>query len=217
METTPLTFDSLNDLSREIRSDLFAGKYSPGDWLKQTDVEQRYGANRFEVRMALNELAVRGLLEHIQNRGYRIASHSSIQRDQLYEVRTIMELAACRLIVVRATQEQIDSFGVLVAQFDTAVEVGSREELRVINFRLHEAFYAMAGNTLLAEEIRQNRERGIPGRTGTWDTVASLRASNADHIAMLDTLRKRDAEGLCAVVYRHLNQWRAFSTSATTE
>jgi len=213
MENTPLTFDSLNDLSREIRSDLFAGKYFPGDWLKQSDVEQRYGANRFEVRMALNELAVRGLLEHMPNRGYRIASQSSIQRDQLYEVRTIMELAASRLIVVRATSDQIEAFATHVNDFDAAVEHKSREALRVINFRLHEAFYAMAGNPLLAEEIRQNRERGIPGRTGTWDTVAALRASNADHLAMLEALRKRDAEALCAVVYRHLNQWRAFSTS----
>ena len=56
--------------------------------------------------------------------------------------------------------------------------------------------YAMCGNDLLSAQIRELRARGIPGRSGTWDTLAGVKASNEDHLSMLETLRRRDAEGL---------------------
>ncbi|MFX7090787.1 GntR family transcriptional regulator, partial [Acinetobacter baumannii] len=49
------------------------GAYRPGEWLRQIDLEERFGAKRFDVRSALSELAVRGTVEHIVNRGYRVA------------------------------------------------------------------------------------------------------------------------------------------------
>ena len=39
--------------SEALTSDLLAGKYSPGEWLKQADLESTYNVNRFEVRIAL--------------------------------------------------------------------------------------------------------------------------------------------------------------------
>ena len=47
---------------------------------------------------------MRGLLEHLPNRGYKVRTHSQEEREQLYEVRTLLEVAACRLVVLRATE-----------------------------------------------------------------------------------------------------------------
>lgn len=197
--------------SEALMADLLAGKYSPGEWLKQADLEASYNVNRFEVRIALAELSVRGLLEHLPNRGYRVCNHSDEEREQLYEVRTLMEVAASRLVVQRATQEQIDEFERLVKLFDTAIEAGSQDHMRELNYQLHNHFYSMGGNALLASQINDMRQRGIPGRRGLWDTMKSIKSSNADHFEMLDMLKRRDTEGLAAVVYRHLNRWRKYA------
>jgi len=191
-----------------LRADLLSGKYSAGEWLKQADLESAYGANRFEVRIALAELNVQGLLEHFPNRGYRVCQHTEAEREQLYEVRTLLEVAACRLVVQRATDEQIAEFERLVKLFDEAIENERLARLQELNFRLHSHLYGMSGNPMLENQIRNLRERGIPGMKGMWDAQKSIRESSADHFEMLETLKRRDADGLAAIVYRHLNSWR---------
>lgn len=197
--------------SEALTADLLAGKYSPGEWLKQADLEATYNVNRFEVRIALAELSVRGLLEHLPNRGYRVCNHSQEDREQLYEVRTLLEVAASRLVVQRATDAQIAEFERLVKAFDEATESAGQDRMRELNYELHNQLYSMSGNELLAAQINDLRQRGIPGRRGLWDAVKSVKASNADHFEMLEMLKRRDADGLAAVVYRHLNRWRKYT------
>lgn len=197
--------------SAALTADLLAGKYSPGEWLKQADLEAAYNVNRFEVRIALAELSVRGLLEHLPNRGYRVCNHTKEEREHLYEVRTLLEVAASRLVVQRATDAQITEFERLVNAFEAATEASGQDRMRELNYQLHNHLYSMTGNALLAGQISDLRERGIPGRRGLWDTAKSVKASSADHFEMLDMLKRRDADGLAAVVYRHLNRWRKYS------
>lgn len=194
-----------------LRADLLAGNYRPGEWLKQVDLESTYNVNRFEVRIALSELAARRLLDHSPNRGYRVANPTGREREELYEVRTIVEIAAAKTAALRATPVDVEQFEELVTEFDRNVQAGNLAGLPALNGRLHDAFYAMCGNSLLSTQIKELRERGIPGRSGTWDAMAGLHASNSDHLAMLELLRRRDAEGLAHIVYRHLNRWREFS------
>lgn len=208
--TNPISPEKEETFVDALRADLLAGKYSPGEWLKQADLETGYGANRFEVRFALAELHLRGLLEHFPNRGYRVCNYTEREREELYEVRTLLEVAACRLVVQRAKDEQIAEFERLVKEFAQGIENETLDHLRKLNLRLHDQFYTMAGNELLASQIRGLRERGVPGRKGTWDTPKALKVSSEDHFEMLEMLRRRDTEGLGAVVYRHLNRWRRF-------
>jgi DNA-binding GntR family transcriptional regulator len=203
--------DAERSFSERLREDLLAGQYRPGEWLKQVDLESHYGVNRFEVRIALSELAARHLLDHFPNRGYRVANPTGRQREELYEVRTLLETSAARTAAVRATPADVEQFERLVRRFDQQVRAGNLAGLIQLNGELHDSFYGMCGNTLLSAQIKELRERGIPGRSGTWDALAGVHASNEDHLAMLDMLRRRDAEGLAYVVYRHLNRWREFS------
>jgi DNA-binding GntR family transcriptional regulator len=201
--------------SDALTADLLAGKYSPGEWLKQADLEATYKVNRFEVRIALAELSVRGLLEHLPNRGYRVCKHTAEDWELLLELRSLLEVAASRLVVQRATDEQIADFERLVRAFDEAIATGGPDTMRDVNYKLHSVFYAMSGNPMLAEQIRDLRERGMPGRRGLWEAMKSVKNSNDDHFEMLEALKRRDADGLAAAVYRHLNRWRKSSRPAT--
>ena len=49
---TTLNTEQPESFSAALTADLLAGKYSPGEWLKQSDLEANYNANRFEVRIA---------------------------------------------------------------------------------------------------------------------------------------------------------------------
>lgn len=205
---TQISPEKSDGFVNQLRAELLAGKYSPGEWLKQADLETDYGANRFEVRFGLAELHLHGLLDHFPNRGYRVCNHTEEERGHLYETRTLLEVAAGRLVVQRATEAQLAEFERLVKAFDQAIEHEGRDRLREINASLHDCFYAMAGNPLLAAEIKNLRERGLLARWNLWDAPKALRESSADHFEMLEMLQRRDVDGLTAVVYRHVNRWR---------
>lgn len=197
--------------SAQLKADLLAGKFRPGEWLKQADLESMYGANRFEVRIALTELAARNLIDHFPNRGYRVGNPTDREREELYEVRTILETQAARLLVARVTVDDVDALTGLIQEFEAIIESGGLARLREVNFRFHDRFYEITGNRVLTAQIRELRERGTPGRSGSWETLAAIRASHADHVEMVELLRKRDVEHLAFVVHRHLNRWREFA------
>lgn len=194
-----------------LQEDILGEYYRPGEWLKQADLEKRYEANRFEVRMALSTLAAKHLIDHIPNKGYRVINPSDRQRSELYEVRTILETAAGRLAIQKCTNEDIAELSLLVDQFDEAIDTKGRPELVKLNVQFHNRFNSIGGNPLLLSQILELRERGLPGRSGSWETVAGMRASNEDHRQMVEMLNKRDADGLSYTIYRHLNRWREFS------
>jgi DNA-binding GntR family transcriptional regulator len=201
-----------NGLAIQLKNDIISGKYRAGEWLKQTDLENIYQANRFETRMALSDLAARKIISHIPNRGYRVINPSDKEREDLYEVRTLLETAASKLAVQKAQTEDIDELQTIVDQFEDAIEHQSKEVLMDLNMQFHNKFYAISGNKLLCQQIEEMRYRGLPGRQGGWDTVTGLRASNQDHAEMIEKIRRRDIDGVSYTVYRHLNRWREFST-----
>jgi DNA-binding GntR family transcriptional regulator len=201
-----------DNLARRLEHAIIMGNYRPGEWLKQADLENTYNANRFETRMALSDLAARKIIDHIPNRGYRVINPTANERENLYEVRTILETAAAKLAAQKATEEDISKLQMLVDQFNDAIENKPKEYLGELNVQFHTTFYALSANPLLCQQISDMRHRGLPGRQGGWDTIAGMRASNEDHSTMVEMLRRKDAEGLSYCVYRHLNRWREFST-----
>ncbi len=194
-------------LVSRLEADLLGGVFRPGEWLKQTDIETNYAAHRFDVRMALLDLKTRQLLEHVPNRGYRVANLSQQDREELIEARTVLEVAAARRAVERATAEDLIALDQLVAEFETNMADGDLPLLRGLNARFHDRLYAICGNRVLMEEIKALRQRGLPGVRG-WRTISSIQRSNQDHRDMIAMIRGRDADGLVQIIEKHMNRWR---------
>lgn len=195
-------------LADAIEADLQAGHYRAGEWLKQADVEERYGAHRFDVRMALLELRTRHLLTHVRHRGYRVADPSQGEREDLVQVRTILETAAVRLAAERITEQDIARLGGIVEEFGRHMEDGDQEHLRALNVLFHDTLYQTCGNPLLAAQIKLMRQRGLPGRGNIWGQAAAIRRSHQDHLQTLRLLARRDAQALAVLTEEHLNRWR---------
>jgi len=191
-----------------MTADLLDGHFRPGEWLKQADIEDRYSANRFDVRMAFTELAARHLIEHLPNRGYRVSDLSDRERAELLQTRAILEREAVRIGARKATADDLRELRALVEAFALNLETGDLQTLRRLNARFHDRLYALCGNSILTNEIRALRHRGQPGvRTG-WRTMASIQASHDDHIQMLRLLETRDGDALANMIDQHLNVGR---------
>jgi DNA-binding GntR family transcriptional regulator len=194
-------------LADRIRQSIASGTHKSGDWLRLTDLEQRYGAKRSEARKALAELAATKTLEHIENYGYRVVLIDRRRDDDTREVRFILEVAAAKLSIERATDAEIAALADLADRFEWAVKNETVAEIDTANHAFHRALNATCGNPVLAQAIDDVRTVVRLTAQSPWSTFRGMLQSAEEHHTMVAALRNRDTEALIAVLRAHIHKW----------
>ncbi len=189
-----------NEIAQAIRLRMFR----PGEWLRQIDLEERFQATRFDVRSALDELSVRKTIEHVPNRGYRVAEVDLKTYEEIQATRIVLETAAAEGIAARIDPAAIARLTEVAAQFSAVVLTGSRTEQSEINRAFHQLLYSFCGNGVLEEMIwaLRDRERGTP--MTVWSSHEALLRSDREHYAMIEALKAGDAPRLAQVIGEHI-------------
>lgn len=89
------------ELTAALRTRILDGNPPPGTRLVERDLVQAHGVARHTLRAALRALAAEGLVEIVPNRGARVAAIGREQLVGLFELRTALEVEACRLGLAR--------------------------------------------------------------------------------------------------------------------
>lgn len=202
-DETQIPTESLVDrMAQEIQ----AGQFAPGMWLKQIDLEQRYGATRMEVRRALDQLALKRLVRHIPNRGYHVHALDDRQADEIRDVRVILEMAAAASMVENATVEELVELRRLAQHFADLVLTGTLLEQYEANIAFHVGLLNLSSNRELAAIVMELRSRGPSAPATQWKTRARIEQSGREHFQMVDALEARDAETLRRLFRAHIRQ-----------
>ena len=200
-------------LANEIAQAIRLRMYRPGEWLRQIDLEEKFQATRFDVRAALEELAVRKTIEHVPNRGYRVAEIDLATYFAIRETRIILEAAAMAGVVANITPEAIERLAALARDFGDAVVSGTRIEQSEINSAFHHLIYAHCGNPVLEETIWALRDRSRGSQVTVWASHQALLASDRDHHAMVEALRRKDVARLAEIIRQHIDKDMVDETS----
>jgi DNA-binding GntR family transcriptional regulator len=204
MAPRPKTQRAKGELANEIARAIHVRAYRPGEWLRQIDLEEAFQATRFDVRAALDELAVRKTIEHVPNRGYRVTEIDLETYRAIRDTRIILESAACRLVIGKMDDEAIARLDALAHDFRQAVQNGTRVEQSEINRAFHSLIYAHCGNPVLVETIWSLRDRSRGSAVTVWASHQALLASDADHHAMVAAIRAGDGERLADLISHHI-------------
>ncbi len=92
-----------------LREDIARGDVAPGSRLVEADLSERYGVTRHSARLALDALAVEGLVERVQNRGARVRLISAAEAVEIMECRMVLDGLIARKAAEAATDEGIES------------------------------------------------------------------------------------------------------------
>ncbi|MFI5910203.1 GntR family transcriptional regulator [Dactylosporangium sp. NPDC051541] len=201
-----------------LRAAILAGEYSPGERLVEAQLSVRLGASRFNVRIALQDLAAEGLVEIQRNRGAHVRKVSIDEAIEITEVRMVLE----GLVAARAAERvgpdqatELDEIGLLMRR---AVTAGEYRRYSDLNHRLHALIREIAGHrtadsiieTLRGQLVRHQFMLSLlPGRPQTSlpqheAVIAAIRAGDPkaaedamrEHIAsVIEALRSIDALG----------------------
>jgi DNA-binding GntR family transcriptional regulator len=133
-------------LSDALRDAILSGEFLPGERLVEAQLMTRFGASRFNVRAALQDLSAEGLIEAQRNRGAQVRKVSLDEAVEITEVRMVVE----GLIAARAAERvdagqasELDEIALLMRR---AVESGEYRRYSDLNQRLHALIRQIAGH-----------------------------------------------------------------------
>ena len=109
-----------------LRAAILQGEFAPGQRLVEADLCERFGASRFIVRAALQELSAQGLVEFQRNRGARVREISLGEAIEITEVRKLLEGLQAARAAERVTAAEAAALRGIVTDMRAAV---SRVEL----------------------------------------------------------------------------------------
>lgn len=192
--------------------DIQAGVFAAGAWLKQIDLERRYGATRMDVRRALDQLALKRLVRHVPNRGYHVHALDDRQADEIRELRVVLESAAAPSMVRNATPADIAELRALARRFEELILTGTLLEQYEANIAFHVRLLRLCSNRELINMALELRGRGPSAPATQWKTRARIEQSGREHFMMVDALAAGDADLLRSVIAAHIQQSEAQTT-----
>ncbi|MCE9647787.1 MAG: GntR family transcriptional regulator [Chloroflexi bacterium] len=141
----PLKEEIFDALHRHI----IAGKYGPGDWLRQEDIASQMGVSMTPVREALDLLVASGLAERVPYRGVRVREMSTKDIVEAYGMRLVLEAMIARDAALNITPDQISGLKKILDEMKKHVKLNEMPKERQLSREFHAAIAEASGNSLL--------------------------------------------------------------------
>lgn len=178
-------------------------EFKPGERLNEAELAERLGVSRTPVREALMTLAYEGFLEQA-GRGYVRRKFDVQEMKDLYELRLGIERECCAYAAKRATDEQIEALAVYLDHSRSIPADTPVTELVRLDEGFHQRLAQMTGNGEM-ERMMTWMNRRI--RFMRWISMEGGRrdATQKQHTALLDALRRRDEQAMMALMGSHIS------------
>ena len=134
------------DIGLRIRDDIVSGALRFGERITMDALASRYGVSHMPVREALRELQGEGLVQIEPNRGARVRSIDSSFVENLFEIRTALEVMMVRRAAARCTPSDIAELQAIEGTLEQCIVSGDHALLVAENRRFHQAINRCAAN-----------------------------------------------------------------------
>ena len=192
---------------RYLKTRIMSADLPPGASLNELEIAGALGTSRTPVREAIRKLEQEGLAMRYPNRGAIVTKLSMTDVLEIWQLREILEPAACRLAADRVDREVLA--GIERAFLDLrGHEMGPEayEAFLRADVGLHGLIVDSTGNGALRHVLEMLNERIVQVRVVT--SPARFRHAVDEHLAIIAALKARDAQAAMEAMRRHLESAR---------
>jgi DNA-binding GntR family transcriptional regulator len=221
--THPTAARSLTERVYEcLRADILAGRFSPGQRLRPTDLAALNGVSLNVVREALNRLAGQRLVQASPQQGFSVVQVSASDLHDLTDVRVLVETAALRRSIEYG---DLAWESALVAAHHRLANTPMTEEdpdqLSDEWMRAHNAFHAATmcacGSPRLIEMAATLGESAAMYRYYSQRYDHGRRDVAGEHRAIFEATIARDADLACRLHADHIERTAEIVTRALAD
>lgn len=201
----PIKRQTLTGMTADaLRERILHGAYPEGEPLRQDAIADELGVSRIPVREALRQLEAEGLVTFNPHRGAVVSTLSLQEIEELFELRTLIELDLFRRAIPRIQPEDVTRAKEILDAYETALRNGDVAAWGEMNWQFHSTLFAPADRPFtlgVAQKLHQQCDRYL--RMQLALTHGELRA-NEEHRAILSAVRKRDARRASDLLRNHI-------------
>ncbi len=190
-------------VARALRDDILSGALRPGTQLQQEDIARQLGVSPTPVREAFAILETEGFVNREPHRGATVAQRTYRDVEDIHEVRGAIEVRAAARAAETIDERGIVELTALLAEAGAATRNGDTESLRHSNVRFHHALVTAAGSRIFSELCEQLIALSL---AYVPLEPQHLLKNHRDHVSILAALKRRDREGVIAIMQRHVEQ-----------
>lgn len=201
-------------LAQRLREAIDAGRWQPGDVLRQEQIAAEYGVSRIPVREALAQLQNEGLLDVAHYRGARVSRPRAEEIDERFDLRLIIE---GDLLARALGQHDQRSLRELKRLQDALEDADDRLGWIAGDIGFHEALYGPAQRPRSLALFRQLR--GPIDRFSAQALGPGTRKQGwaDEHRQLIAAVALEDAGAARTILTQHLQATRAVVLAACSE
>ncbi len=216
----PTSVTSSERVATRVREMILDGRLAPGARLGEVDLAGHLGVSRTPVREALSRLGAEGLVEHVANRGARVATWTVAEVESVFELRSALEPRLAALAVPAATAQDITILADLAERMLEVGLPGPRRDLDAVvplNRAFHDHLARLADHTALSGALATAVQAPMQRRNFAAYDEPTMRRSLAHHVEIVDALEAGDPVWAHAVMTAHIHNARAVMVRAASD
>ncbi|MFE6997154.1 GntR family transcriptional regulator [Microbacterium sp. NPDC057659] len=191
----------------QLSSRIVSGEIPPGEVLTVPTLAGEFGVSATPVREAMLNLARRGFLRPIRNRGFEVTEVSPEELRHLSEVRMLLEAPPMVVVAGNLDDPTVAELRVIADRIVTAAREARFDEYLAADTEFHLRILECTGNPKLVETVRELRQQTrLVGLVQLAESDA-LVATSLEHAQLVDLLvagKGQDAEALMRRHIRHV-------------
>ena len=181
-------------VAERLRDMVVHGELTPGEKVPVAALSQTLGVSLTPLREALKVLAEEGLVELTPNRGARVIPYTANEAEALFEVIAGLESLAAELAAGRMSNDELAHLEESHNQMRSYFEAENRDLYFELNSHIHETIVKFSSNDILINTHAKLMVRANRGRYIAIIDPQRWREAMAEHEAVMEAFRQRDAE-----------------------
>jgi DNA-binding GntR family transcriptional regulator len=196
---------SLREQAREaVRTRIVLGQIEPGEVVSVITVAADLGVSVTPVREAVMDLSHLGMVEIIRNRGFRVPVLTEHDLDEIFKLRTMIEVPAMTEVAGVLGGKDVSGFRRLAEQITEAAREGDLAAFLDRDRQFHLGLLEILDNGRLVEIARQLRDQARMQGLQKLADMGELTRSGEEHIEIIDAIEAGDGDRAAELMRNHL-------------
>jgi DNA-binding GntR family transcriptional regulator len=187
----------------ELRRVILAGAAPPGTAIPLDGVAKLFVVSPIPVRESLKTLMAEGLVDHEPRGGYRVAELTRDELGEFYVIREVLEAAALRASVERATHTDDEAARRLHEALGQSIAARDQRAYHRESRSFHLALLTPSRMQRLLHMFELAWNVTEPAQPMSEVSHEVMDRMHADHAAMLEAFVARDADSLVRCSRKH--------------
>lgn len=204
----PIKLDSYKPLrevvSEALREAIVAGILQPGERLMEIQLAEELGVSRTPVREAIRKLELEGFVVMVPRRGTYVADLSIKDINEVYEIRTSLDVLAAGLAAERITEEELEQMERLLVEIGEYMDKEDIEKIVEVDTRFHDILYRASRNDRLVGIIFNLREQFTRFRTVSIAYPGRQKNTLEEHRKLLEAIAQRNVDMAQQLAREHM-------------